>query len=34
MQLHKDKEPNKIELPLKSNQNLKLVLDEADANLV
>lgn len=34
MQMHKDKDPSKIELPLKSNQDLKLVLDEADAALV
>lgn len=34
MQLHKDKDVSKIELPLKSNQELKYVLDEGDALLV
>lgn len=34
LELHKDKEPAKIVVPIRSNQSLKHIMEEADAELV
>ena len=34
LELHEDKEPEKMYYPLKSNQDIKLVMEEKDADLV
>ncbi len=34
LELHKDKEPVKIVVPIRSNQSLKHIMEEADAELV
>lgn len=34
IQLHKDKEPTKIIVPIKTNQSLKYIMEEGDAELI